>query len=143
MQSNFCHLQADRLVDQGGISRDANERAFQLTNRRFKARSNQFEHRAIDFRAIRGSLLHQNRNARFEIWRLDVRDEAALEAGTQAILQGGQLLWRTVGGQDDLFVGLVQRIKGMEELLLRGLLAFQELNVINHQDVEVAVAALE
>lgn len=74
---------------------------------------------------------------------MDVRDETALEAGTQAILQGGQLLWRTVGGQDDLFVGLVQRIKGMEELLLRRLLAFQELNVINHQDVEVAVAALE
>ena len=46
-------------------------------------------------------------------------------------------------GDDDLLVGVVQGVEGVEELLLRLLLALQELDVVDQQHVDVAVAALE
>ena len=48
-----------------------------------------------------------------------------------------------VGGQHDLLGALVERVEGVEELLLEALLAFHELDVVDQQDVAVAVAALE
>jgi hypothetical protein len=37
----------------------------------------------------------------------------------------------------------VQGVEGVEELLLRALAVLQELDVVDQQDVDVAVAALE
>ena len=54
-----------------------------------------------------------------------------------------ELLGRPVGGDDDLLAGVVQRVEGVEELLLRALLVLQELDVVDQQDVDVAVAPLE
>ena len=50
---------------------------------------------------------------------------------------------RPVGRDDDLLVGVVQRVEGVEELFLDTFLAFDELDVIDEQHVDVAVAALE
>ena len=44
---------------------------------------------------------------------------------------------------DDLLVGAVQRVERVEELLLEPLLALHELDVVDEQHVDVAVAALE
>ena len=52
-------------------------------------------------------------------------------------------LRRPVAGDDDLLVGVVQRVEGVEELLLRLLLVLQELDVVDEQDVDVAVAPAE
>ncbi len=52
-------------------------------------------------------------------------------------------LRRAVGGDDDLLVRVVQGVEGVEELLLRPLAVLQELDVVDQQDVDVAVAALE
>ena len=46
-------------------------------------------------------------------------------------------------GDDDLLVRVVQGVEGVEELLLRLHLALQELDVVDQQHVDVAVAALE
>ena len=54
-----------------------------------------------------------------------------------------QQLGRQVAGDDDLLVGVVQRVERVEELLLGLHLALQELDVVDEQDVDVAVAALE
>ena len=43
----------------------------------------------------------------------------------------------------NLLVGLVQRVEGVEELLDRLLLALHELDVIDEQEVDRAVAPLE
>ena len=48
-----------------------------------------------------------------------------------------------VGGQHDLLVGVVERVEGVEELLLGLGLALQELDVVDQQHVDVAVAPLE
>ena len=37
----------------------------------------------------------------------------------------------------------MQRVKGVEELLLESFFAFHELNVVDQQHVDVAVAAFE
>ena len=50
---------------------------------------------------------------------------------------------RLVGGQDDLLVLHVQGVEGVEELLQGLLLAAQELDVVEQEDVDLAVAVLE
>ena len=52
----------------------------------------------------------------------------------------GQLLGRSVAGNHDLLHALVQRVEGVEELLLGALLAGQELDVVDQQHVDVAEA---
>ena len=91
---------------------------------------------------LRG-LLAQDGDARLQLGRLDVGDQAPLEPGAHAVFQGLQPLRRPVGGHDDLLVGVVQGVEGVEELLLRAFLALQELDVVDEQHVDVAVAALE
>lgn len=79
----------------------------------------------------------------FRVRGLHVGDQAPLEPGSQPVFQGGQLFGRPVGGDDDLLVGVVQRVEGVEELLLDAFLALDELDVIDQQHVDVAIAALE
>ena len=45
--------------------------------------------------------------------------------------------------EDDLAAGLVERVEGVEELLLDPLLVLEELHVVDQQQVVVAVALLE
>ena len=61
----------------------------------------------------------------------------------QPVLEGGQLFGWAVGRDDDLLVGVVQRVEGVEELFLDAFLALDELDVIDEQHVDVAVAAFE
>jgi hypothetical protein len=49
----------------------------------------------------------------------------------------------SVGGQHDLLVGVVEGVEGVEELFLGLGLALEELDVVDEQDVDVAVAPLE
>ena len=51
---------------------------------------------------------------------------------------GGQ-----VRGDHDLLAGVVQGVEGVEELVLRLLLAGEELDVVDEEHVDVAVEALE
>ena len=50
---------------------------------------------------------------------------------------------QAVAGEDELAAGLVERVEGVEELLLGLGLALQELDVVDEQDVGVAEARLE
>ena len=62
--------------------------------------------------------LAQDRQARGEVGRLDVGDEAGLEALAQAILERLQVVRRAVGGEHDLATAVVEGVEGVEELLL-------------------------
>jgi hypothetical protein len=75
--------------------------------------------------------------------RLDVGDEAPLEAGAEPVLERGDRLRRAVRADDDLLVGAVQLVEVVEELLLEPLLALHELDVVDEQHVDLAVLALE
>ena len=78
-------------------------------------------------------------HAGLKIWRLDVGGQAPLETGAQTLFQTLDLLGRAVGGDDDLLVGVVEGVEGVEELFLRGLLARDELDVVHQQQVGHAV----
>ena len=80
-------------------------------------------------------LLAQDGEPGLELGRLDVGDEAPLEPAAQPVLEGGDGAGVAVGGQHDLLVGLVERVEGVEELLLEALLALHELDVVDQQDV--------
>ena len=81
--------------------------------------------------------------ARLEIRRLHVREQAALEPGAQAVVEALHLLRRPVGGHDDLLSGLVQAVEGVEKLLLRAVLAGDELDIVHEQQVGIAVFLAE
>ena len=84
-----------------------------------------------------------NSDSCFKIRRLDVRDQVLLKAGAETVVERADLLGRTVGGQYDLLVRLVERVEGMEEFLLRTFLAADELDIVDEQNVRIAVLAAE
>ena len=87
--------------------------------------------------------LAQDRQARVVVGRAHVADQAGLEALAQPVLERRHVAREAVRGQHDLRAGRVQRVEGVEELLLRLGLALEELDVVDEQDADVAVGALE
>src|SRR5207244_6436275 len=86
--------------------------------------------------ALEGRLLLEDGHPGLEVRRLDVRDEAPLEARPQALLDFGNILRDGVAGEDDLFSRLVEVVEGVEEFLLRLLLSGDELNIIDQQEID-------
>ena len=78
-------------------------------------------------------------HARFNVRRLDIRHQSALEAAHKTVVEQAHLDRRTVGGDDYLVSGLVNVVEGVEKFLLRGLLAGDELDIVNEEEVNVAV----
>ena len=64
-------------------------------------------------------------------------------SGRAAARPARQRLRRAVAGEHDLLAGGVQRVEGVDELLLGVLLALEHLDVVDQQRVELAVAGLE
>ena len=83
-------------------------------------------------------LAFQDRHARFQVRRFQIRDQTPLEARAQAVFEGGKLFGRPVGGDDDLFAELVEVVENMEELFLSRLGAREKLDVVDHEDVGFA-----
>ena len=74
---------------------------------------------------------------------LDVGDEAGLEALTEPLLDRDERSRETVAREHELPPGLIQGVERVEELLLGAGLAGEELDVVDEQDVGVAVGVLE
>ena len=88
-------------------------------------------------------LLAQDRDPGLQLGWLDIGLQAPLEPAPQPVLERDQALRRAVRGDHDLLAGVVQRVEGVEELLLGSFLVLQELDVVHQQHVDVAVAAAE
>jgi hypothetical protein len=84
----------------------------------------------------------EDRQAGLEIRGLDVGGEPPFEAGSKTLLKSRDLLRGPVGADDDL-AGRVEGVEGVEELLLRALLAFEELDVVHQEDVGGPEAPVE
>ena len=141
------HDLGQRLVDRGLVQRcergDADQRALEFADVALDAAGDELEDVVGNVEPIHLSLLAKDRDAGLQLRRLDVGDQTPFEPGPQPVLEGGQLLGRPVGGDDDLLVRVVQRVEGVEELLLDAFLALDELDVVDEQHVDVAVAPLE
>ena len=100
-------------------------------------------HLLVELKSGRSRLGEQDRDAHLELRRFERDGQAPAEARDQALLDAGDLLRVRVAGDDDLLVRLDQRVEEVEELLLRAALAAEELDVVDQQQVERAVVALE
>ena len=85
----------------------------------------------------------EDRDTRLEVGRLDVGDQAPLEARAQPVLERLDVARRAVRAHHDLPACLVERVEGVEELLLDPLLVLEELHVVDQEHVVGAVALLE
>ena len=66
-----------------------------------------------------------------------------VEARDQTLLELRNVLGRLVRRDHDLLVGVAQGIERVEELLLRALLAGEELDVVDEEEVHVPVFVAE
>src|SRR5579864_1818979 len=76
--------------------------------------------------AIERRLLLDDRNAGLQIGWRDIRNEARLESIAQPILQSRNVFRHFVRGQHDLMALAMERVEGMEKLLLSAVAAREE-----------------
>ena len=100
-------------------------------------------HIVRQFKTERDGFIFDNRHARLIVGRLNVRDQAPLEPRFQTVFQPEHLIGRPVGGQDDLVVVLIEVIERMEKFLLRGFLAGDKLDIVDEEQVRIAVFVAE
>ena len=129
---------------QARVGGDPDQRALELADVVADVGGDEREDLRRDAAEVLGlGLLAEDGEAGLELGRLDVGDEAPLEPGAEAVLEAGDRLRRAVGRDDDLATLAVELVERVEELLLELLGALEELDVVDEQHVEVAVAPLE
>ncbi len=143
LEDDLGQPEVHRLPVQRGEGGHPDQGALQLTDVARDPRGDELQYLRRGVQLLLHRLLTEDRDPGLQLGRLDIGSQTPLEAVAQAVLQRHQLLGRPVRGEHDLFVRVVQRIEGVEELLLRRLLARQELDVVDQQDVHVAVALAE
>jgi hypothetical protein len=101
----------------------------------------EFQHAVVDLKTrellcIEFRFGLENADAEFVIGRVQVNDEAALETRFDTVFEVFDFTRCAVGGNDDLFAGFNESVEGVEELFLGRVFARDELNVVDHQDVD-------
>src|SRR5215467_4716149 len=131
------------LVNSSVMARPV-KRELAITRRKAPSSSRTFERirfamkKATSSGSVTGSLRlgHEDRDAGLELRRLDRDRESPAESGLQPLLEALDFLGVAVAAQDHLVLAFQQLVEGMEELLLRALLAGEELDVIDQQRIE-------
>ena len=126
-----------------GIGPEPRERSFQLTDVGRDVARDEEGYLVVQWDALQIGLLLENGHPGLDVGRLDVRDEAPLEAVAQPLFEVRDVLRDLVGGEDDLAPQLVEGVERVEELLLRTFAAGEQLHVVEDQDVDPAEALLE
>ena len=85
----------------------------------------------------------QDGDARLHIGRLDVHSEPPRKTCAQPLFEGREVLRGAVGSDDDLLVRLIKVVEDVEERFLHGILAAEELDVVDHEHVARAVLLSE
>src|SRR5690606_20316611 len=136
-------VQGDGRVGQAGVGDQANQRALQLADVAGNPLGDVVDDVVGHGELFQLRLLAEDGDPRLQIRRLVGGYQAPLETRPQAFLQRLDLFGGTVAGDDDLPARLVQGVERVEELFLRGLLAGQELDVVDQQHVDAAVPVAE
>ena len=143
LEHDLGQLEVDGLAVEAGEGGHPDERALELTDVGGDPARDVLQCLRRRVEPLLDRLLAQDRDAGLQLRRLDVGEQAPFEPAPQPVFERHQALGRAVAGDDDLLAGVVQRVEGVEELLLRPFLVLQELDVVDQQHVHVAVAAAE
>ena len=81
----------------------------------------------------------ENRYACLKVGRLDVSREAPLETGYEAVINTLQFFRCPVAGKNNLLTHMVKCVEGVKENILGFLLSGEELNIVDDQDVNIAI----
>ncbi len=135
--------QVDRPILQGGVALDGGDRPFQLAGVGVHLAGDVVDDLVGHRHAAQLRLGTQDRHARLVLRLGHVGDQAPLEPAEQAFFEVRDFVRRGIAGEHDLPGGLVQVVEGVEELFLRALAVAQEVDVVDDEDVHVAVAVAE
>ena len=139
-QQPFHHFNAQLFSGKSGVGRDADQtrlRDGECWSRMRFARK--FMISSGKSTPMIWAFLLQNRQAHFDVGRLQIRDQAPFKTRNQAMLEILNFTRRPVAGQHDLFVGLVQGVESVEKFLLDALFAREKLNIIDQQDIGLPI----
>ena len=136
-------LGGDRHAGQAGEGRHPDQRAFELTDVRGDAGGDELQGLLGHLHILALGLVAQDRQAGLDVGWLDVGDQPPPEAPDQPFLQRRDGVGDAVARDHDLLVGAVEGVERVEELLLEAFSLLEELDVVDQQDVDVAVATLE
>ena len=94
------------------------QRAFQFAHVRAQVLGDEERHVLIQAHAFGLRLAQQNRDAHFQLRRLDRHRQAGVEARDQPVVDARDFLWVRVAGDDHLPCSPDQRLERVEELFL-------------------------
>ncbi|PAV66171.1 hypothetical protein WR25_02116 [Diploscapter pachys] len=137
-------IQVDTVAGQLRIGDHAVQRAFQLADVGVDARGQQVEHLCGNL--CLGQVCEfpvQYGTAQREVGRLDVGDEADRHAADDPRLDAVQRLRAPIGGDDEAAARPHDLVDRVEEFFLRRILARDELQVVDQQQVGAAQPLLE
>src|SRR2546425_3080071 len=136
-------VDAHLATGQGAERDHPGERALQLADVRLDPARDEIGDIVGEPDALERGLLLEDGHARLEIRRLEIRDQAPLEARAQALLDLRDVLRGGVARDDDLLPRFVEIVERVEELLLGPLLARDELDVVDQEEIDRPVAGAE
>ena len=91
----------------------------------------------------RSAFFCEDRDFGFEVGRLNVRDQTPFEPGMKTFFEGRDFAGGQSAENDDLLVGVVECIESVKELFLRSFLAGDELDIVDEQNIVIAVTLSE
>ena len=143
LQHVLGRLQGNRSADQIGIGDDPIERAFQLAHVGGDLMGEKFQNLGRYLNAHIFRLRLQYAVAQLIGRRMDIRHQSPPKPRFHTLFHALQIVWRFVGRNDHLAVLIHQGIEGMEEFFLCAVLAGDELDIVDHQDIDRTELLLE
>ena len=136
-------VDGDRRARQRGEGDDANQRALEFADIRGDDLGDERGHLVGDWDFLGSAFLRRiaSRVSRSGGWMSVSKPHSNRERSRR--FEGLDLLRRAIARDHQLLLGFVQRVEGVEELLLRLFLPFQELDIVDQEHVDVAVAVAE
>ncbi len=126
-----------------GVALDFGDGAFEFAGVGFHAAGDVGDDFVGESDAAEAGFFGDDGDAGFVAGFVDSGDEAGVEAGDEAVFEIGNFVGRGIGGEDDLLVGLEKGVEGVKEFLLGAVAAGEEVDVVDHEDIHVAVAEAE
>ena len=132
----MSEVEIDWTSRQRGVSDEANEGTFELSNVGFDARSDENSDVVGYEDLLEVGLFAKNGDFGFEIRSLNIRGQTPFETRSETFLESWYLSWRRITAYNDLFLRIIKSVESMKELFLRALLACDELNIVHKKDVD-------